>query len=39
MGLPMREHTANIPRHIVISPAVVRDTIRRLACLPKGWLQ
>ena len=30
---------ANIPRHTTFTPGVVRDTIRRLACLPKGWLQ
>jgi hypothetical protein len=22
-----------------ISPGVIRDTIRRLSCLPEGWLQ
>lgn len=38
-GCPCGEHTANIPRHSIVSPGVVRDTIRRMACLPKGWLQ
>jgi hypothetical protein len=33
------KHTAPIPRHRDISPGVVRDTINKLACLPKGWLQ
>ena len=23
----------------IVSPGVVRDTIAKLACLPKGWLQ
>jgi hypothetical protein len=32
-------HSANIPRHTVISPGVVRDIIRRLECLQEGWLQ
>ena len=38
-GCPCKAHSANIPRHRVISPGVVRDTIRRMACLPEGWLQ
>jgi hypothetical protein len=32
-------HTADIPRHVDISPGVIRDTINRMTCLPKGWLQ
>lgn len=32
-------HTANIPRHGSISPGVVANTIKRLTCLPEGWLQ
>ena len=32
-------HTANIPRHGDISPGVVRDTLRRMPCQRKGWLQ
>lgn len=32
-------HTADIPRHVDISPGVIRDTITRMKCLPKGWLQ
>jgi hypothetical protein len=23
----------------VVSPGVVRDTIKKLVCLPKGWLE
>jgi hypothetical protein len=38
-GCPCGKHTANIPRHNDISPGVVRDTIKKLECLPKGWLQ
>ena len=38
-GCPCEEHTANIPRHNMISPGVVASTIKRMACLPKGWLQ
>jgi hypothetical protein len=36
---PCGEHSANIPRHNDISPGVVSDTIERMKCLPKGWLQ
>lgn len=36
---PCGKHTANVPRHRTISPGVVRSTIDRMACLPKGWLQ
>lgn len=36
---PCGQHSANIPRHTVISPGVAADTIRRMQCLPKGWLQ
>lgn len=32
-------HTANIPRHGQISPGVVASTIKRMSCLPEGWLQ
>lgn len=35
---PCGQHSANVPRHRVISPGVVGDTIRRLTCLPEGWL-
>ena len=38
-GCPCGQHTANIPRHRVVSPGVVRSTEQRIACLPKGWLQ
>jgi hypothetical protein len=33
------KHSANIPRHGDISPGVIGDTIKRMACLPEGWLQ
>ena len=23
----------------IVSPGVVRDTIKKLSCLPEGWLQ
>jgi hypothetical protein len=36
---PCGRHSANVPRHVVVSPGVVADTIRRMECLPKGWLQ
>lgn len=36
---PCGEHSANIPRHRQISPGVIGDTIKRMACLPEGWLQ
>jgi predicted RNA binding protein YcfA (HicA-like mRNA interferase family) len=36
---PCGQHSANLPRHTVISPGVVRDTSVRMACLKKGWLQ
>lgn len=35
---PCKSHTANIPRHRTISPGVLASTIKRLTCLPKGWL-
>jgi hypothetical protein len=36
---PCGQHTADIPRHVDISPGVIRDTMNRMTCLPKGWLQ
>jgi len=36
---PCGRHTANIPRHREITPGVIADTIKRMTCLPKGWLQ
>lgn len=36
---PCGQHSANIPRHNDVSPGVVADTIKRLSCLPEGWLQ
>jgi hypothetical protein len=36
---PCGQHTADIPRHVNISPGVIRDTINRMQCLERGWLQ
>ncbi|WP_363319953.1 type II toxin-antitoxin system HicA family toxin [Nocardiopsis exhalans] len=36
---PCGQHRAIIPRHGDISPGVIADTIKRMQCLPKGWLQ
>ena len=36
---PCGKHSANIARHKETSPGVIRSTIKRLACLPEGWLQ
>lgn len=36
---PCGQHSANIPRHARVSPGVVADTIKRMTCLPGGWLQ
>jgi predicted RNA binding protein YcfA (HicA-like mRNA interferase family) len=33
------EHTTSVPRHDVVTVGVIRNIIRDLACLPKGWLQ
>ena len=38
-GCPCGEHTVPVPRHSNISPGVVRNISKRLACLPEGWLQ
>jgi predicted RNA binding protein YcfA (HicA-like mRNA interferase family) len=38
-GCPCGKHTTAVPRHRDISPGVVRNIIRDLACRPKGWLQ
>lgn len=36
---PCGKHVAIIPRHREVSQGVVGDTIKRMACLPEGWLQ
>lgn len=36
---PCGEHMAVVTRHNTVSPGVIADTIKKLACLPKGWLQ
>ena len=33
------KHSANVPRHGEVTPGVIRDIIKRLECLEKGWLQ
>ncbi len=38
-GCPCGSHVTAVPRHRDISPGVVRNIIRDLACLPEGWLQ
>lgn len=38
-GCPCGQHKAYIPRHREVSPGVIRDTIKRMECLKKGWLQ
>jgi predicted RNA binding protein YcfA (HicA-like mRNA interferase family) len=38
-GCPCGQHVTAVPRHRTICPGVVRNLIRDLACLPKGWLQ
>jgi predicted RNA binding protein YcfA (HicA-like mRNA interferase family) len=32
-------HTTALPRHDEVTAGVIRNLIRDLACLPKGWLQ
>lgn len=36
MGPPLRHAHRRQPRHNIISPGVVRDTINRMQCLPEG---
>ncbi len=36
---PCGKHIAVVTRGGQVSPGVVDDTIKKLACLPKGWLQ
>lgn len=36
---PCGEHMAVITTSREVSPGVVSDLIRKLACLPEGWLQ
>lgn len=35
---PCGEHLTVITRTGVVSPGLVRQAIRRLSCLPEGWL-
>lgn len=36
---PCGQHIAVVTRPGVNSPGVVADAIKKLTCLPKGWLQ
>ena len=36
---PCGEHIAVVTTARQVSPGVVSDLIKKLACLPKGWLQ
>jgi len=38
-GCPCGKHATAVPRHREVTPGVIRNIIRDLACLPKGWLQ
>jgi hypothetical protein len=35
---PCGAHSTAVPRHTNVSPGVLRNIVRDLACLPKGWL-
>lgn len=37
-GCPCRRHRTAVPRHRDVSPGVVRNIDRDMACLPAGWL-
>ncbi len=36
---PCGKHIATVPVHRDVSAGVVGDTIKKLECLPEGWLQ
>ena len=36
---PCGRHMAVVTQGKVVSPGVVADAIKKLSCLPKGWLQ
>jgi hypothetical protein len=36
---PCGKHMGVVVEARIVSPGVVRDTIKKLACLPKGWLE
>lgn len=36
---PCGQHIAVVTKPGNVSPGVVADTIKRMKCLPKGWLQ
>lgn len=36
---PCGRHIAVVTKAGVVSPGVVADTMKKMKCLPKGWLQ
>lgn len=38
-GCSCGKHSTAVPRHRDVTPGVIRNIIRDLDCLPKGWLQ
>jgi hypothetical protein len=36
---PCGQHMAVVTQARIVSPGVVADAIKKLACLPEGWLQ
>ncbi|MDX6287173.1 MAG: hypothetical protein QOG53_2658 [Frankiales bacterium] len=38
-GCPCGKHSTALPDHRQVTAGVIRNIIRDLACLPKGWLQ
>lgn len=36
---PCGQHHVSVDKHTHVSPGVVRDIIKKLTCLPEGWLQ
>lgn len=36
---PCGKHIAVVTKPGVVSPGVVADTMKKLACLPEGWLR
>jgi hypothetical protein len=36
---PCGKHMVPIQQHTHVSPGVVGDVIKKLSCLPQGWLQ
>lgn len=36
---PCGRHIVPVQKHGMVSAGVVADVVKKLACLPKGWLQ